>query len=62
MDMMDIANISMVMSQQQVFSDVGTAILSKSLDTAQDAGAMMVRSLESLANPGTMGTVIDMTV
>ena len=62
MDMMNIANISMIMSQQQAITDVGTAVLSKSLDTVQDAGAMMVKSLESLANPGTMGTVIDMTV
>ena len=62
MDMMDIANVSMIMSQQQAITDVGTAVLSKSLDTVQDAGAMMVKSLESLTNPGTMGTVIDMTV
>ena len=62
MDMMDIASVSMVMSQQQALTDVGTAVLSKSLDTVENAGAMMVKSLEALANPGTMGTVIDMTV
>lgn len=62
MDIMDIANISMEMSQTQVLTDIGTAMLAKSLDTVRDAGAgmidMMERSMmENSVNPNLGGNI-----
>ena len=62
MDVMDIASLSMVMSQQKVMSEWSTGMLSKSLDTVEAAADTMTKSLESLASPATMGTVIDVAV
>ena len=62
MDMIDIPALSMQLSQINTLSGVQTAVLSQSLDMVETGGEMMTKSLESLANPDTMGTVIDMTV
>lgn len=62
MDVMSVANLSMALSQTELLSGVQTAVLDKSLDTLDSAGAGMIKSLESLASPATMGTQIDMTV
>jgi len=62
MDVMSVANLSMALSQTELLNGVQTAVLSQSLDTVENAGAGMVKSLESLASPATMGTQIDMLV
>ena len=65
---MDIAQLSMDMSQNRVMSAVGTAMLSKSMDLVSSEMDMMSQtmsattpSLESLVYP-TQGTQIDMRV
>lgn len=65
---MDIAQLSMDMSQNRVLSAVGTSMLSKSMDLATSEMDMLDKSmtgtspsLESLVYP-TSGTQIDMRV
>lgn len=60
---MDIPGLSMALAQNQVMSDVGVAMLSKSLDTLETVGTnmvdMMETSLELSVNPA-VGANIDM--
>ncbi|SFO09937.1 Putative motility protein [Pseudobutyrivibrio sp. JW11] len=63
---MDIAEISMSLSQNQLMSAVGTAMLGKTLDLVEGQGqalaeSMNTPSLESLVYP-TSGTMIDVRV
>ena len=70
---MDIAAMSMYMSQVNLQNDVSTAVLRKTLDTVNAEAAIMTDalssmgasrsgpSLESLVNPN-MGTAIDISV
>lgn len=65
---MDIAEISMSLSQNQLMSAVGTAMLGKTLDLVEGQGQALVESmsmntpsLESLVYP-TSGTMIDVRV
>lgn len=65
---MDIASLSMGMSQNKIMTAVNTAMLDKTLDLAEAQTSMLTESmaatspsLESLVYP-TMGTQIDMTV
>lgn len=46
---MDIASLSMGLSQSKLLTSVGTAVLSNTLDTAQDAGAAMTEMLDASA-------------
>lgn len=46
---MDIAGLSMNIAQTNLLSDVGTAMLSKSLDMAETMGASMTDLLDSAA-------------
>lgn len=46
---MDIAAISMYMAQQKTMTDVGTAMLSKALDTSEAMGAEIVSALDASA-------------
>ncbi len=48
---MDIASLSTAMSTQNILNDVGTLMLSKSLDTAEDMGEGMVKIMESSVTP-----------
>ena len=48
---MDIPALSMALSQNQVLNDVGVALLSKSLDNMQEAGAAMVATMEAAPAP-----------
>lgn len=62
MDVMDIAGLSMGLSQAQVVTDVGTAMLAKSLDMMETTGdgmvAMMERSMmENSVNPNLGGNI-----
>lgn len=60
---MDIPGLSIALAQNQVMSDVGVAMLSKSLDTLETVGTnmvdMMETSLELSVNPA-VGANIDM--
>lgn len=65
---MDIASLSMGMSQNKIMTAVNTAMLDKTLDLAVAQTSMLTESmaaaspsLESLVYP-TMGTQIDITV
>ncbi len=65
---MDIAEISMNLSQNQLLSAVGTAMLGKTLDVVEGQAEALTKSmdmnspsLESLVYP-TSGTMIDMRV
>ena len=44
---MDIPALSMALSQRQVLNDVGVAMLSKSLDSMQEAGAAMIATIDA---------------
>lgn len=46
---MDIPALSMALSQTKTLSDIGTAVLSKSLDTAQEQGAAMTQMIDTAA-------------
>lgn len=46
---MDIPALSMSLSQSRTLRDVGTALLSKSLDTAQEQGAAVTEMIDSAA-------------
>ncbi len=46
---MDIAGLSMNLAQTRLLSDVGTAVLSKSLEQAQDLSANMTEMLDAAA-------------
>lgn len=46
---MDIAGLSMNLAQTQLLSNVGTAVLSQSLEQAKDLGANMTEMLNAAA-------------
>ena len=56
---MDIAALSTQMHMAQLSQDVGTAMLGKSLDTAEDLGSGMVKMMEASVTPE-LGQNIDL--
>lgn len=59
---MDIAGVSMALSQMKVQSEVGTAVLSKALDTNESMGQSLVSmidkaGMERSVNPAVGGNV-----
>lgn len=54
---MDIPALSMNMAQSSIQSDVGVAMLSKSLDTYQDTGENVAKMLEQSVNPAVGGNI-----
>ena len=63
---MDIAGLSMNLAQTQLLSNIGTAVLSKSLEQAKDLSANMTQMLDAAAmersvNPD-IGANIDVMV
>lgn len=63
---MDIPSLSMSLAQSQVLTDVGTALLSKSIDQAQLMGDSLTEMLDSAAmelsvNPD-IGSNIDIRI
>lgn len=58
---MDIPALSMAMAQTQLQTDVGTAMLSKSLDLGKDIGDRLTKILEQSVTPN-LGGSIDITV
>ncbi len=57
----DIPALSMSMSQWNIGNEIGTAMLSKSLDTAEDIGDGMVKMMEKSVTPE-LGGNIDVNV
>ena len=55
---MDIASLSMAMSTSNLSSDVGIAVLGKSLDSLKQAGDGMQKIMESSVTPN-LGQNID---
>lgn len=51
MDIMNIADLSMSMKSIELGSDVGTAMLKKSLDTMETTGAGLQKMMESSVTP-----------
>lgn len=58
---MDIAQLSMDMSTQNILSDVSVAVLKNSLDTMEDLGNGMTKMMESSVTPY-LGQSIDYLV
>ncbi|PXV90143.1 putative motility protein YjfB-like [Lachnotalea glycerini] len=63
---MDIASLSMELSQNKVMNQVSTALLSKSLDMAEDLTANVTDMIDTMptpsASPEGIGTMIDITL
>ena len=58
---MDIAALSMSLSQSKLMTDVGTAVLAKTMDTATIEGDAMVKMMEQSVNPG-LGANLDVSI
>ena len=58
---MDIAAISTAMSQMNLTSQIGTSVLSMSMDMAESAGDGLVKVLESSVTPE-LGANIDIRI
>lgn len=63
---MDVAQLAMTLSQINVQNDVGTAVLSKAIDTNEQMGASLVNMIDRSAmevsvNPN-VGSNFDMSV
>ena len=63
---MDIAALSMAMSQEKVMNEVGTAMLKNALDVQEDVGAEVFEMIDSAAmersiNPS-IGNAVDISV
>ena len=63
---MDIAALSMAMSQEKLMSEVGTAMLKNALDLQEDVGSEVVEMIDSAAmersvNPS-VGASVDISV
>ena len=48
---MDIPGLSVAMSQANVINDVNIAVLSKTLDTVEESGELMIQMMEQSVNP-----------
>lgn len=59
--MPDIASLSMVMAQERIQQDIGTAVLAKSLDVFEGAGEDMTKMMELSVNPA-VGSNVDVSV
>ncbi len=58
---MDIPALSIAMSQIEVTNQYNVAMLSKTLDTMEQSGAMMIRLMEQSVNPH-LGQNIDISI
>lgn len=54
---MDIPALSMAMAQTQLQNDVGTALLSKAIDTSSDMGDGLTKMMELSVNPEIGGNI-----
>lgn len=51
MDVMDIAGLATTMSQTQLMTDIGTAVLDMALDTFQGEASEITKLMESSVHP-----------
>lgn len=58
---MDIAELSMAMSQANLFQNIGTAMLAKGMDQAEATGEAMAEMIESCPDP-IRGHNIDLSI
>ena len=58
---MDIPGLSVAMSQANDINDVNIAVLSKTLDTVEESGELMIQMMEQSVNPH-LGANIDVRV
>jgi len=58
---MDIPTLSVAMSQANTVNQYNIAMLSKTLDTVEETGAMMIKMMEQSVTPH-LGQNIDITV
>ena len=58
---MDIAAISMAMSQQNLMTNINVALLSKGLDNVEELGTDMIKMMEQSVQPN-LGSNIDIIV
>ncbi|MEG1847452.1 MAG: YjfB family protein [Lachnospiraceae bacterium] len=54
---MDIPALSMAMAQTQLQTDIGTAMLSKSLDLGEEIGDGLAKIMEQSVTPDLGGTI-----
>lgn len=54
---MDIASLSTALSQSSIMESVSLAMLSKSLDTSQDLGTTLAKTLEQSVTPNLGGSI-----
>lgn len=59
---MDIASLSMGLSQNKLLSQVGTAVLSKTLDNSQDMAASEVAMIDSIPTAHDLETSVNPAV
>ena len=55
MDIAGISDLAMTVAHTSTLSDVGVALLSKTLDQAEVAGAEMIKMMERSVNPSVGG-------
>lgn len=58
---MDIPALSIAMSHMEVMNQYNVAMLSKTLDTMEQSGAMMIQLMEQSVNPH-LGQTIDISI
>ena len=58
---MDIPTLSVAMSQANTINQYSIAMLSKTLDTVEESGDLMIKMMEQSVNPH-LGQNIDITV
>lgn len=58
---MEIETLSMAMAQTNLWTQVGTAVMSKSLEQFEDTGADLAKMLEQSVNPN-LGANFDVSV
>lgn len=58
---MDIAGLSTALSMSRLSTEVGTALLDKTMETTEELGAAMVKMMERSVNPH-IGGNIDISV
>ena len=58
---MDIPTLSIAMSQANIVNQYNIAVLSKTLDTVEESGTMMIKMMEQSVSPH-LGQNIDITV
>jgi hypothetical protein len=51
MDIMDVANLSTSMAQSTTMNQVGTSVLSMTLDHSKEDGAALTKMMETSVNP-----------